>query len=78
MSKMNDAEPLLLDAQHTARLLGICRAGVYRGVANGRIPAPVRIGRRTLWRRAELLAWVNAGCPPVSRWTWTPGDQRAT
>ena len=73
MGIATDAESLLLDAAEAARLLGICRAGVYRAVSSGRMPGPVRIGRRTLWRRDELEDWVNAGCPARTRWEWPEG-----
>lgn len=29
---------------------------------------PVKLGRRLLWRVADLKAWVAAGMPPRSRW----------
>jgi predicted DNA-binding transcriptional regulator AlpA len=32
------------------------------------IPRPVRIGRSTLWKVAELRAWVAAGCPRRREW----------
>jgi predicted DNA-binding transcriptional regulator AlpA len=34
----------------------------------GKIPQPVRIGRKVFWRPDELNAWVAAGCP--DRVTW--------
>ena len=39
-----------------------------RDNAAGRIPAPVKLGGRTLWRRKELLRWVKAGCPDRGAW----------
>lgn len=32
------------------------------------VPRPVPLGRRTIWRVAELEEWVNAGCPARERW----------
>ena len=29
----------------------------------GRMPRPVRLGGLVRWRRAELQAWIDAGCP---------------
>jgi len=34
---------------------------IDRWAANGRCPAPVRIGNRLLWRRDEVLAWEARG-----------------
>jgi predicted DNA-binding transcriptional regulator AlpA len=41
---------------------------IDRDDAAGRLPRAVRIGRRKLWRRAEIDAWLLAGCPPRSEW----------
>lgn len=64
----NMLEPLLLDARQCAALCNISRATWYSLLSSGRCPLPVRLGRRTLWRRDELTAWVAAGCPPRDRW----------
>lgn len=31
--------------------------------ASGAIPAPVHIGKRVFWRRADLDLWIAEGCP---------------
>jgi predicted DNA-binding transcriptional regulator AlpA len=40
----------------------------------GKSPAPIRIGGRPLWRRAEVLAWLDAGAPDRATW----GRMKAT
>jgi predicted DNA-binding transcriptional regulator AlpA len=40
----------------------------WRDHAAGRIPAPVKIGRSTLWRVQELHDWLEAGCPCRKVW----------
>src|SRR5690242_15813556 len=60
--------PLLLKAAQAARLLGRSERSVWRDHAKGLIPAPVRLGGTTMWRRDELFAWVAAGCPPRAGW----------
>jgi len=60
----------LLSADEVAARLKVNRATIYRHVSAGRMPAPLKLGRRTLWRAAELRAWVEAGMPPASRWSW--------
>jgi predicted DNA-binding transcriptional regulator AlpA len=59
---------LLIDAREAARLCGVCRAHWLRMQSAGRVPAPVRLGRRTLWRAAELAAWTEANCPGRDVW----------
>lgn len=60
--------PLLIGAKSVAVLLSISRSTLYEWCAAGRVPAPVKIGGRTLWRRVEIEAWVEAGCPGRARW----------
>jgi predicted DNA-binding transcriptional regulator AlpA len=57
-----------VDASRAARLCGISRATWYTLQHAGRIPQPVRLGRRVVWRVEELRAWMNGGCPPLHRW----------
>ena len=66
------AEPLLLDAAGLARLLSVSRSALYQWLASGRVPSPVKLGRRALWRLDEIRRWVAAGCPPRSRWKPPP------
>jgi excisionase family DNA binding protein len=58
---------LLLGAEDVARLLSVAPRTVWKMDAAGKIPRPIRLGRRTLWRRAELEEWVEGGCPS-RRW----------
>jgi predicted DNA-binding transcriptional regulator AlpA len=62
------SEPLLLDAKQTSALLGIGRTHLYALHSSGRLPLPLRLGRRTLWRAEELKNWVLAGCPSRQKW----------
>jgi predicted DNA-binding transcriptional regulator AlpA len=49
-------------------MCGRSEASWWRDHAAGCIPAPVKLGGRTLWRAEELRGWVAAGCP--ARRTW--------
>ena len=60
--------PLLLDAKAAAALCGVSRAHWMALNSSGRVPMPVRLGRRVLWYVAELTAWIEAGCPARDRW----------
>ncbi len=55
----------LLDVGAVATLLDCSRRHVYRLADAGRIPRPVKLGQLVRWRRAALLEWLDAGCPPV-------------
>jgi predicted DNA-binding transcriptional regulator AlpA len=64
------AEPALVSAKVAARLCGISRASWERLHSAGRVPAPIRLGGRVLWRLEELRRFIDAGCPP----TWRAGE----
>jgi excisionase family DNA binding protein len=62
-------ESLLLSAEDSAELLGIGRTLFYSMHSSGRLgPMPVKLGRRVLWNRKELEAWVRAKCPARKIW----------
>lgn len=62
-------ELLLLSAKEAAKLLGICRNHFYALHNSGRLgPLPIRLGRRALWSRKELEAWIVDDCPARRQW----------
>jgi excisionase family DNA binding protein len=62
-------ELLLLSAKEAAKLLGICRNHFYTLHNSGRLgPLPIRLGRRVLWSRKELEAWIAVECPARRQW----------
>jgi predicted DNA-binding transcriptional regulator AlpA len=61
-------EALLLPAAVAGPLCGVSKATWWRLHAAGKVPAPIRLGGRTLWRRAELVAFCEAGCPDRKTW----------
>jgi predicted DNA-binding transcriptional regulator AlpA len=44
------------------------RAAWYKRLASGQVPRPVKIGNLSRWRKGELAAWIEAGCPARDRW----------
>src|SRR5262249_54201262 len=68
LREFRDAQPAgphpeLLAAPEAARLCGVSEATWWRLHAAARVPAPVRLGRRTLWRLRELREFIASGCP---------------
>jgi excisionase family DNA binding protein len=63
-----DSAPLaaLMDVRGVAALLGCSPRHVFRLADAGQMPPPVRVGRLVRWRRADLDAWLSAGCPASS------------
>jgi predicted DNA-binding transcriptional regulator AlpA len=69
--------PLLLDVRATARALGIPQKTVGTWNRTGRLPMPIRMGRRSLfWKADELADWVRRDCPPRQRWENMKGTRR--
>jgi len=64
---MTTETSLLLSATDAAAAVGVSRSGFWKLHASARVPSPVRIGRRVLWRRNDLEEWVEQGCPSRDR-----------
>lgn len=63
-------EALLIGVGELSELLGLGRSSIYRHLDAGKLPEPIRIGGSVRWRKAEIEAWVSAGCPARNRWEW--------
>ena len=63
-----ESAPLLISARAAAVMCGRSERTWRTWDSAGLIPQPVRIGRNTLWRQAELQAWIAAGCPCREDW----------
>jgi predicted DNA-binding transcriptional regulator AlpA len=59
---------LLIDLRVLATLLDRSEASLERDLPAGRLPAPVWLGGSRKWRRKEIEAWVDAGCPTQAEW----------
>jgi excisionase family DNA binding protein len=53
----------LIDADDIASLLKVSTRQVRRLKSAGTLPKPIKIGRLTRWRHADVQAWIEAGCP---------------
>jgi len=61
--------PLLaVDAKRLALMLSCGVRTVRTHDAAGKLPAPIRVGGRVLWRVAEIRAWLDAGAPDREAW----------
>ena len=57
------AEIRMIDARGAAALCNISARFWARLDASGKVPKPLKLGRRCLWSVAELDSWIAAGCP---------------
>lgn len=61
--------PLLVDFKTAARLIGVGVSTFYAMDRSGELgPQGIRLRRRRLWRRDELVEWVRAACPRREKW----------
>ena len=56
----------LLTTRQVSEMLNVGQRSVWRWSHSGRMPAPVRIGNAVRFRRAEIVDWLEAGCPRVN------------
>jgi len=57
-----DTAPQLIRAEDVARMMGVSERTLWRLLSAGKVPQPVRIGRSTRWRLAEVRQWIEGGC----------------
>jgi excisionase family DNA binding protein len=62
---------MLLTVDDVARLLRTTNRAIFAMIERWQIPGVVRIGRRVLFRTADLLDWLNQKSAPSQR-----SDQR--
>ena len=60
--------PLVADARRLARLLDCGVRTLRTWDSAGKLPAPLRIGGRVVWRVAEIDDWLAAGAPTREVW----------
>ena len=59
---------MLISDVQAAALCGCSRSHWHALAAAGKIPPSVKLGRKRLWRRAEVVAWIEASCPDGRTW----------
>ena len=58
-SDLSVRQTWLLTVDETAALLRTSRKAIYVMVERGKLPGVVRIGKRILFRRVELMRWLD-------------------
>jgi len=60
-------EALLISDVQAAALAGISRSHLHRLRIGGHWgPRPIKLGRKLLFDRRLVIAWINAGCPDAA------------
>lgn len=60
--------PSLLNLAEVRQLVGLGKSQLYRLIADGDFPAPVKIRRSSRWLSSEVDAWIQyqANCRTVA------------
>ena len=61
MTKALSADPLLLTVLEVCERIRTSRATLYRWVATGNFPAPVKTGHKTRFYTTDVYAWLDKG-----------------
>jgi predicted DNA-binding transcriptional regulator AlpA len=69
---MTDLSSILLPTAEAAKLCGVSIRTWYTWDQLGKIPKPLRVGRKLFWRRDEITAWIDEHCPPRDDWDFCP------
>lgn len=64
----------LLNVRELAERLGVSARMVFKMLAAGKLPAPIRLGRSLRWRAAAVDAWIADGCPADGTAGYGPRD----
>lgn len=59
MSKQTQGDSALLDVDAVAEILGVSTRTIWDLRAQGRFAPATKVGRRVLWRREKITAWLE-------------------
>ncbi|RKY05961.1 MAG: hypothetical protein DRP56_08275 [Planctomycetota bacterium] len=68
INKVEQPAALTVNARQAAAMLNVSVRQLWRLNSTGRLLRPIRLGHCVRWRRAELEAFVEAGCPNRHDW----------
>ena len=57
---------LVLTRRQVATLLQACEKTVARLDSDGLLPGKIQVGRAVRYRRSEIMAWIERGCPAAA------------
>lgn len=69
-----DEIALLIGCQTYAKMMGRSIRNFHRLRSKGLVLKPLAAFAQPRWIRAEVTAWIMAGCPHPSAWRWNGGN----
>jgi len=64
---MENNEPLLLSIEQAGRLLNLPRRTLYALMHRGALPPSYKLGGKRVFRRADLITWIELGMPCLEK-----------
>lgn len=58
---MNVIEDRLLRIDDCLRIVPLGKSTFWKYVAEGKLPAPIRLGKATMWKHSDMMAFVASG-----------------
>ena len=71
-------ESLMIGVKELAAMIQRSTRSIWRDTSSGKLPKPVRLGGSARWRRKEIIAWIDAGCPSREKWEEMEGNKCLT
>ncbi len=59
----HSTEKQMLTDKEVAEMLGLGKSTVWKFVKDGHLPAPIRLGRATRWRKSDIVAIMSQDDP---------------
>lgn len=57
----------LINAKEVAKLVGFNVDWIYKKIAKGEFPKPIKIGRSSRWLYTEIMRWINETANQATR-----------
>lgn len=64
----SEPRALCVDVPEFSAVLRVSERHLRAMLSNGRLPQPLKFGRRRVWPLAEIEAWLAAGAPTRAVW----------
>lgn len=50
----------LREMRELTEMTRLSKSTIYKLIADGAFPAPVKVGRRSMWKYSEILNWIDS------------------
>lgn len=69
MDKRNDQtnQNRFLNSKEVAEIVGFNVDWIYKKIAKGEFPKPIKIGRSSRWLYTEIMQWINETANQAAR-----------